>query len=79
MPGQNNTNYVPVITDVESGADRVQQAQGLMEIREQYRLRNLALAEARNRLKLENAASEEAWRDPQRDKCCDLTDQIEKK
>ena len=64
---------------MESRADRVQQAQDLIEMRQQSRLRNLDSAEARNRLKLENAAGEKAWRDAQSDKCCELTDQIEKK
>jgi hypothetical protein len=70
---------IAVITDVESGADIVQQAQGLIEIREQYRLKKMALSEAKDRLKLESDASVKAWRDAQRDKCCELTDQIEKK
>ena len=62
-----------------SRVDRVQQAQGLIKMRQQSRLRNLDLAEARIRLKLENAAGEKAWCDAQSDKCCELTDQLGKK
>ena len=49
-----------VITDVESRADRVQQAQDLIEMRQQSRLRKLDLADPKNRLKLENSAGEKA-------------------
>jgi hypothetical protein len=48
-------------------------------MRHQSRLRNLDLADSRNRLKLENAAGEKAWCDAQSDKCCELTDQLGKK
>lgn len=65
-------------TDVDGSADMVEQAREIVEIREKFRLKRLALEEAKSRLAVETELADKAYKDAERDKCCELTDQIEK-
>ena len=52
-------------------------ARGLIEVREQLRLTRLALVEAERRHAAETAEANRALREADRDRCCDLTDDLE--
>ena len=56
----------------------VDAAREIVAVREQLRLKRMALHEAERRHDAEKAEAEKALRDADRERCCELTDELEK-
>ena len=69
---------IAAVSGVETGDSMADAAREIVEVREQLRLKRMALREAERRHDAEKAEAEKALRDADRERCCELTDEIEK-
>ena len=69
---------IAAVSGVETGDSMADAAREIVEVREQLRLKRMALREAERRYDAEKAEAERALRDADRERCCELTDEIEK-
>ena len=69
---------IAAVSGVETGDSMVDAAREIVAVREQLRLKRMALHEAERRHDAEKAEAEKALRDADRERCCELTDELEK-
>ena len=69
---------IAAVAGVETGDSMADAARELVEVREHLRLKRMALQEAERRHEVETAEAEKALRDADRERCCELTDELEK-
>lgn len=69
---------IAAVSGVETGDSMVDAAREIVAVREQLRLKRMALHEAERRHEAEKEKAEKALRDADRERCCELTDELEK-